>query len=98
MQRSLGYLILFVFTLGCNRFDESLNSAEEVPLNIDPSSMQALTAASVSGGITAASVSGGITYYVCVSATSCGAGWKTGNDKNTKAQAKSKSTPWRTIE
>lgn len=95
MQRNLVYLILFVFTLGCSKYEASLSSnssaeffATELPLNIDTSVSQALTAASVTGGST---------YYVCASGTSCGSGWKTGSDSNTKTKAKSRLTPFKTI-
>ena len=37
------------------------------------------------------------TYYMCNSASTCGAGWSTGSDVYTKTQAQSKATPWSTL-
>lgn len=48
--------------------------------------------------LTDAAVNGGSTYYVCVSGTSCGSGWKTGNDSNSKTSARNRLTPWKTID
>ncbi len=38
------------------------------------------------------------TYYVCNSASTCGSGWATGSNSRTTTQAKSKSSPWKTID
>lgn len=95
MERKFTYITMFLLTLGCEKYEAALTtssvSAEgfiDLPLEVN-SSPQALTTASVSGGST---------IYVCASGSVCGSGWKTGSNSNTKTQAKSRLTPFKTID
>ncbi len=52
----------------------------------------------VTGIFNLTSYAGAATYYVCNSASACGSGWATGSDSRTTSQARSKTSPWKTID